>query len=116
MIKSLEFKSKLLYDGTSQHFYENAIELYNKLYSVNIIEFKYFNKIKNDFVPSDVLQILSELKDIRQSDYFPDSYIGRDQLPLKYKVDEKENVLIIVSHGEFQPGRYKLYLEGIWKI
>jgi hypothetical protein len=48
------------------------------------------------------------------------TYTGEDRLPLYYytRDDEVEGArkLILVSMGEFQPGRYKAHVEGFWRV
>ena len=29
---------------------------------------------------------------------------------------KKDNTVVVFAYGEFQPGRYMLYLEGVWAI
>jgi|ERR1700754_3116070 len=41
-------------------------------------------------------------------------YKGSDNLRLYFC--KKGNTILVFAYGEFQPTRYKLYLEGIWKI
>jgi hypothetical protein len=41
-------------------------------------------------------------------------YKGSDGLRLYFS--KKGNTVVVFAYGEFQPTRYKLYLEGIWKI
>jgi hypothetical protein len=41
-------------------------------------------------------------------------YKGSDGLRLYFS--KKGNTVVVFAYGEFQPTRYKLYLEGIWRI
>lgn len=41
-------------------------------------------------------------------------YKNSDGLRLYYY--KKNSTIIVLAYGEFQPGRYKLYMEGVWEI
>jgi len=41
-------------------------------------------------------------------------YKGSDSLRLYFF--KKAGVIVVFAYGEFQPTRYKLYLEGVWKL
>jgi hypothetical protein len=45
---------------------------------------------------------------------FLNLYKGSNNLRLYYH--KKGNTIIVFAYGEFQPGRYMLYLEGFWTI
>jgi hypothetical protein len=49
-----------------------------------------------------------------------ETWVGTDKLPLYFYVrpDEKEGAvkLLLVSMGEYQPGRYMAHVEGIWRV
>ncbi|MEN0057123.1 MAG: hypothetical protein AAGC65_25825, partial [Mucilaginibacter sp.] len=56
---------------------------------------------------------------LKTGDFTPDSgflnlHKGSDGLRLYFS--KKGNTILVFAYGEFQPTRYKLYLEGIWKI
>lgn len=48
------------------------------------------------------------------------TYTGDDRLPLYYYLradaDPDARLLILVSAGEYQPGRYMAHVEGLWRI
>ncbi|MDB5089346.1 MAG: hypothetical protein JWR09_3340 [Mucilaginibacter sp.] len=45
---------------------------------------------------------------------FLNLYKNSDGLRLYYY--KKNNTIIVLAYGEFQPGRYMLYMEGVWLI
>ena len=45
---------------------------------------------------------------------FLNLYKGSERLRLYYS--KKGNTLAVLAYGEFQPTRYKLYLEGVWEL
>jgi hypothetical protein len=45
---------------------------------------------------------------------FLNLYKGSNNLRLYYH--KKGNTIIVFAYGEFQPGRYMLYLEGFWTV
>ncbi len=42
------------------------------------------------------------------------AFKGSDQLSLKFFL--VGSYVMVFALGEFQPGRYKIYLEGIWQL
>ena len=42
------------------------------------------------------------------------AFKGTDKLSLKFYLSGK--FIVVFALGEFQPNRYKIYLEGIWQL
>lgn len=104
----------LLYDGTDDTFYqEHFFTLDNSdilKFSVrDIIEFADAQKTLDDSV---IKFILKECPDIRKKEPIPSIIVFKndDQLPVYFKSTDK--YILIVGLGEFQYGRYKIYIEG----
>lgn len=81
---------------------------------------RYNDFANNDF--EDLQQVIN--KDdfesiVKTGGFAPDGgflnlYKNNDGLRLYYY--KKDNTVVVFAYGEFQPGRYKLYLEGVWAI
>lgn len=105
----------LIYDGTDDHFYEeHSFTLENGdtiVFSITnlsgLIEFEKENRSK-------INQILEECKGVHKFDLIPElaKYRSEEELTVSYK--ESDNYIAIISDGEFQPCRYKIYIEGVF--
>lgn len=106
---------RLLHDGSEKPVYEKLLKINNSEYfSIDVSQFRYFNQLKDQIGAVDLNQLVSEIPNCKPNKFFPDNYNGSDGLPLKFLLSNKN--LIVISYGEFQPTRYKLFLEGVWKI
>lgn len=106
---------KLLHDGPEKPVYEKIFKINDSDYlSIDVTQFKYFNFLKDQIGVADLNQLVSEIPNCKPNKFFPDNYNGSDGLPLKFLLSN--NNLIVISYGEFQPTRYKLFIEGVWKI
>jgi hypothetical protein len=103
------------FDGTEGDFYKIAIKLPDDFH----IQFS-TNDVHDieDLLPligeEDFRNVISSTEVAKLSEYFPNSYSGSDELPLGYVI--KDDLLVLVSSGEFQPQRFKIYIEGVWKL
>lgn len=111
----------LLYDGEETDYYKQSFS-YN-IDSHHTIHFTHKELVYLDELPAIIgrdnfQHFIEKFPKAIPSKYFPDSYSGADGLPLMFiqKRNLNREYLIILSSGEFQPSRFKLYLEGIWEI
>ncbi len=116
MVSKYEKVKSLLFDGDEQ-------EAVNKSFSINTsinidapIGFKDF--ADHNFEELCAVIVDDDFKTIVKSAGFNTDggflnlYQGSDRLRLYYC--KKGNIVIVFAYGEFQPTRYKLYVEGIW--
>jgi len=108
IMRMLEFKRTKLFDGVEY-------ELFNKEFLLNI-EGKSLSFIADDITQFKLIdyqgkqEIIYELllKSEGNSDI-----ITKEGLQVYYL--SKDDLLIVFSLGEYQSGRYMLFLEGIWQ-
>jgi hypothetical protein len=112
-IKQVAGKS-LFYDGTDDTFYqEHSFTLDNgdiiEFSIKDIIEFTDAKKTLDDSV---IKLILKECPDIKKREPIPSIFVFKndDELPVYFKSTDK--YYLILGLGEFQYGRYKIYIEG----
>jgi hypothetical protein len=104
----------LFYDGTDDIFYqEHLFTLENgdvlKFSVRDIIEFADAQKTLDDSV---IKLILKECPDIHRNEPIPSIIVfkNNDELPIYFKSTKK--YYLVVGLGEYQYGRYKIYIEG----
>jgi hypothetical protein len=112
-LKKIAGKS-LFYDGTDDTFYqEHSFILDNgdvlKFSVRDIIEFADAPKTLDDSV---IKLILKECPDIQRKEPIPSIIVfkNNDELPVYFKSTNK--YYLVVGMGEYQYGRYKIYIEG----
>ena len=111
---TLNGKDKLLHDGEIIYPFTIEIEYGKVLLKFNVDNSQYISELK-DLVGEDNFRlILDEIKSAKES-VFPGNYNGTDSLPLRFNLSNDTQYILIHSYGEYQPQRYKLYLESLWK-
>lgn len=117
-INPFDLSKKLhIYDGFEPDDYSQQISL---LENNSDIKFTFSEVVNQPFknlkeiLNSESFQQLAELQKIKNPNTEWEHFVGSEDLSLYYFI--REDKLILVSFGEFQPARYKVHLEGIWQI
>ena len=116
-VNLLALPGQLLFDGIDSGFYEYVF--HDESYCVEHIKSddiydNYFRLLLPMIGEESFKQILTQGQFMKYSDEY--SFKGSDKLPLRYFICSKSNKILIFALGEFQPGRYKIYLDGVWQI
>lgn len=110
-MEKLKIERQKLFDGLEDEFYSKkfCIEI-----NESKIEFIVFEITPNKLYKSDFKNKL----DLIDSEFILNKeeniYKNIDNLPLYYLI--KDNYFILFALGEYQPGRYMLFLEGVWDL
>lgn len=111
MIKKTEITRQKLFDGDEERCLKEIFEIENQ--KIKLI----------DFYNSPLRDLKKEIDDegfdaiVRESGFnvrnsFIEKYISAEGLEIHYL--KKNDMIYLFSYGEYQPGRYILFLEGIW--
>lgn len=120
-MRKLENK-KILYDGLeTEELYQKDFEVYGIMFKIPDFMENSIEKLKNSISNEDFGQI-EELYSSNSEflKYFKDYKF--DKLPLKSEENLSiyyllsYNKIYLFSFGEKQPGRYMLFLEGVWDL
>ena len=99
-------QSSFLFDNTDEHYYSFTLD------NIAFRSFKYFEDLKSGHP-----EYFNAIRTVINTEHEPkfDSYKSSvTKLELKFAiVDDK---IYIISCGEKQPGRYQIYLEGVFAI
>jgi len=122
MIFKKVYNRELVYDGVEKNLYhlEKEILLINgEKIRISIAEnenVKELNELKNRIDDFDFNLIIAECN-LKASSLLG-IFKNQNNLKSYYNIVEPKTkkYLIILSYGEFQPARYKLYIEGVWEI
>ncbi len=113
----------LVYDGEEDGYYEFILKLQleSKLETLTEKPFKfpYFSSLLKILDKNEYQDLISSLPAAKPSKLIEDMYLGTNGFPLTYTIHNTmigKKFIIIVSSGEFQPGRYKIFLEGVFEI
>lgn len=102
-----------LYDGLDTGFYAFTCHLpLPEELSLRVLDCQPFDQLAARLPPVEFAQLLRE-GSFRQTSGVFATYVGTDELPLCYHWHPPW--LLVLASGEYQPARYKIYLEGGWQ-
>ena len=108
----------MLYDGEGNSYYDFTVRtlISGRNISADLVDFKWLFELREEVGGSAFQALLKNLN--YTSGQISDTYLGTDELAIKYCVCtvEGNKYITVISTGEFQPGRYKIYLEGVWEF
>ena len=115
-IKYLPTEKKLLFDGQEEGFYTfkqavqipHEIIIYERDFRKNSV-----NDLAKVMAPDAFQQLCLEGAFVKNTTSLA-NYTGSDGLALNYFIINSR--LFIFANGEYQPGRYKIYYEGMWQL
>ncbi|XZF16310.1 hypothetical protein ACTHGU_09235 [Chitinophagaceae bacterium MMS25-I14] len=116
MIKKLAIQKHLLADGDDADIAKNDFrntDENGKVYRVHIDNLKHLDELGREIDREDFTAIIKD-GNFLENKGFIKVYRGSDDLQLYY--NKEGNIISVYAFGEFQPARYKLYLEGRWEI
>lgn len=107
-----------LFDGLNDEFYDFTHQFEKPLaVSIRPTDFycQAFSQLATVLSPPDFSQLVREGHFRKTNSLFAEhTYEGTDEFDLTYCLID--TYLFIFASGEFQPGRYKIYLEGVWQV
>jgi hypothetical protein len=111
MITKYEITKSLLFDG-------DEAEAVHKSFNLPAGDIKFSDFANNNF--EDLRKIITpdDFETIVRTGSFNADFLnlykGSERLRLYYA--KRQNTIAVFAYGEFQPTRYKLYLEGLWML
>ncbi|WP_121809069.1 hypothetical protein [Mucilaginibacter kameinonensis] len=110
MITKYEVTKSLLFDGDEEEAVLKSFSLPARNIKFSDFANNNFEDLQKILTPGDFDTI------IKTAGFTPGGFLnlyqGSDRLRLYYA--KREDAIIVFAYGEFQPTRYKLYLEGVW--
>ena len=113
MIKRSEITKSLLFDNTDGTLYSKTFALPRGQVKFNDFANNNFEKLA-DVIGTDDFKSIVTTAGFKTDGGFLNLYQGSDRLRLYYA--KKDNIIFVFAFGEFQPTRYKVYLEGVWEV
>lgn len=111
MIKKFEISRQKLFDGDEERCLEEIFELENKKITLADFYNNPLRDLKKEIDEESFNTIIRESK-FSLINNFIEKYISVDKLEVNYL--KIYNLIYIFSYGEYQAGRYLLFLENIW--
>jgi len=113
---------ELLYDGMEgESLYNESHDFFGRSFTITEIERNPFARLKRKIENEAYEQIISDAGFTSVSSFFKHleesgeiQYRSQNGLSLYYVTHL--HMLFVFSFGEIQPGRYKLYCEGVWEM
>jgi len=113
MIK-LDTNKKQLFDGSENDLFNKEFLIKGEKINIKHIANNKFKKLRDIINDNDFNIIIKDLSIIRHDELF-ESYKSSDSNLSNYYLIHNNN-LFVFSYREFQPGRYQLYLEGMYSL
>lgn len=114
------FQKNLIYDGKEDGYYEKKYQYSGNEVSQPIVfsalDLDYMENLRTLVGEKVFGDIIGGITSAKESQSFKGAFTGTENIPLRFAMVTKEDqrYLIVVSAGEVQSDRYKVYLEGIW--
>jgi hypothetical protein len=113
MIKKHEIARSLLFDNTDDTLFTKTFGLPQGQVKFDDFANNNFEKLA-DIIGTHDFKSIVETAGFKTDGGFLNLYQGSDKLRLYYA--KKDNNIFVFAFGEFQPMRYKVYLEGVWEV
>lgn len=113
MITKYEITKSLLFDG-------DEAEAVHKSFNLPAGDIKFSDFANNNFedlrkvITPDDFKTIVKTGGFNTDGGFLNLHQSSERLRLYYA--KKGDTIAVFSYGEFQPTRYKLYLEGVWEL
>jgi hypothetical protein len=99
----------LVFDGSEDDYYSATI-----ISGLDVKSFESLGKLRTKIDETTWTWLLREIEVHEQADF--NSFVSiKSGLELQFIWDMKNNQIVVISSGEKQPGRYQIYLEGIFQ-
>ena len=111
MIKKNEITRQKLFDGDEERCLKEIFEIENQ--KIKLIDFynSPLRDLKKEIDDESFETIIIESK-FKVKNSFIEKYVSEEGLEILYL--KNNDLIFLFSYGEYQPGRYILYLESIW--
>lgn len=111
MIKKNEITRQKLFDGDETNCLKEIFEIENQ--KIKLIDF-YNNPLRDlkKEIDDESFDTIVRENEFTERKSFIEKYVSEEGLEIHYL--KKNDVIYLFSYGEYQPGRYMLFLEGIW--
>lgn len=110
-MKKDEIARQKLFDGNEEKCLKEDFEIKNQKIKLIDLYNSPLTALKNeiDNTRFDIIVKESQFNLIKS---FTEKYISADGLEIYYL--KNNDMIFLFSYGEYQPGRYMLFLEGVW--
>jgi hypothetical protein len=116
MITNYKKAKSLIFDGPEQEILHKTFDLSRETNLSTAIKLNDFanNTLEDlrDAISATDFEFIIKTGAFVTDGGFLNLYKGSNNLRLYYY--KKGNTIVVFAYGEFQPGRYMLYLEGFW--
>ncbi|ANF52008.1 hypothetical protein A0O34_16470 [Chryseobacterium glaciei] len=111
MIKKNEIARQKLFEGDEEKCLKEVFEIENQ--DIKLIDF-YNNPLRDlkKEIDNESFDTIVKENEFTERKSFIEKYLSEEGLEIHYL--KKNDAIYLFSYGEYQPGRYMLFLEGIW--
>ncbi len=113
MIKKNEITRQKLFDGDEKSCLQKIFEIEHQ--KIRLIDF-YNNPLKDlkKEIESEIFNTIVSESNFRASNRFIEKHVSEEGLEVFYI--KNDDIIALFSCGEYQPGRFLVFLESIWFI
>jgi len=111
MIKKNKIIKQKLFDGDETNCLQEVFEIENQ--KIKLIDF-YNNPLRDlkKEIGDESFDTIVRENEFTLKNSFIEKYVSEEELEIHYL--KNNDVIYLFSYGEYQSGRYMLFLEGIW--
>lgn len=112
-MRDVNIEREKLYDGTDENLKTFTFQLANNYFKLSDFYNNPFRDLKKLIDLSEFEQIIN-FYNFSKKESLIVNYYSRENLEIYFIMEN--NILYFISFGEFQPSRYMVFFEGIWKL
>ena len=111
MVKKAEIPRQKLFDGDEEKCLKEVFEIKNQI--ITLADF-YNNPLRalQKSIDDETFYAIIKEGNFNLINTFNEKYVSEEGLEINFFYNN--GAIYLFSYGEYQPGRYILYLEGIW--
>ncbi|OCA74496.1 hypothetical protein [Chryseobacterium arthrosphaerae] len=110
-MKKDEIARQKLFDGNEEKCLQEVFEIKNQKIKLIDLYNSPLTALKNE-IDNTRFDLIVKESQFNLVNSFTEKYISEDGLEINYL--KNNDMIFLFSYGEYQPGRYMLFLEGVW--
>ncbi len=111
LMKKDEIARQKLFDGNEEKCLQEVFEIKNQKIKLIDLYNSPLTALKNE-IDNTRFDLIVKESQFNLVNSFTEKYISEDGLEINYL--KNNDMIFLFSYGEYQPGRYMLFLEGVW--
>ncbi|BAP32485.1 uncharacterized protein CHSO_3448 [Chryseobacterium sp. StRB126] len=111
MVKKAEIARQKLFDGDEEKCLKEVFEIKNQIITLTDLYNNPLRALQKSIDDETYYTVIKE-GNFNLINSFNEKYLSEEGLEVYYLI--RNELIYLFSYGEYQPGRYMLFLEGLW--